>query len=66
MQRLPDAIGVDRNTHPWAYPPLQHALQDQRAGILVQQPVLELVIGRVDLHIYAAEEVHAKLGVLCG
>ena len=66
MQRFPDAIGINRDTHPRVYPSLQHALQDQRTCILVQQPVLKLMVGRVNLHVYAAEEIHAKFGVLCG
>ena len=66
MQRFPNAIGINRDTHPRAYPSLQHALQDQRTCILVQQPVLKLMVGRVNLHVYAAEEIHAKFGVLCG
>ena len=45
---------------------MQHALQDQRTCILVQQPVLKLMVGRVNLHVYAAEEIHAKFGVFRG
>ena len=59
-------VGDDGDAHVRADAGAHHALEDERAPVLVDESVLEQRVGRVDLHVHAAEELDALPRIVRG